>query len=586
MISRVSSKASPTKIFTFSKLPNFSILSMYLIIPVLVHWNVLTKSGNNQLGQPYFESFKATDLSGSIRNAWILRSMEFPWSREFLTNYPDGEIFWRWQNFSQLIQLLFQWIYTRIGTPAQSVALITIIGWATTSLILYSTCRSRGVSQYSSILAGFVYQILPAVYLKATTETSMMYAGLVLLAVNFAQDFFDQKNKKSGISLVSTVSFLLFFDPYLFYMSVFGVLIVFAATNSIPRNKKRIFFACIATAYTSSVFYFKFLANFGEASSNDYRPLIPPHSFVQQWLTGITPYMSPPREGILGHLGSSSWNYRLGPEFLPNLNQYLGLFVIVISIIGLYSVRRISYDPSTRYLGSIMMIFFLVTIDTSFKFPFLDFWIPPLADIVKYGLPGVRIFSRFGLVAGLILLIFLGHGFDFLVTGLKKRVKATLAIMIFLLIYFDLATFSQVGLAVESMKFQSFTTAMKGTESPVILQIPFPGRSWTDSAFLFNSANQIATINPLYSSSPKTEALVRNLISQDQKMAIQTLNCLGATYIIAETNPDAPDATALTTILNKAPFRLLSQISLPGGDSSYKTILGLYSVPKEHVSCN
>jgi hypothetical protein len=205
--------------------------------------------------------------------------------------------------------------------------------------------------------------------------------------------------------------------------------------------------------------------------------------------------------------------------------------------------------------------------------------------LVKYGLPGARIFSRFGLIAALVLLIFLGHGLDNLLSGLRKNLKVSMGILLVVLIYSDLGTFGHTGLAPEAKKFEAFTSAMKKTKNPVVLQIPFPGRAWTDSAFLFNSNNQISMVNPLYSSTPKINSLVLKLISQDQKKTIGILNCLGVDYVIAETNPDSPDATALTKTLNRAPFRLVSRASLPGGDSSYNTSLGLYYVPKAIALC-
>lgn len=564
---------------------NFSMLGLYLIIPVIVHWRIFTQNGNNQLGQPYFDTFKATDLSGSMRNAWVLKSMPLPWSREYLTNYPEGDFFWRWQNFTQLFQLIFQWAYTRLGTPAQSVALLTIIGWAFTSFILYWTCRSRGISVLSSSLTGLVFQILPAVFLKATTETSMMYSGLVLLAINFARAYLAEKSKTNLIRIVSTISFTLFFDPYLFYMSVLAVFVVFAVSSNVPKTIKKVVLAIASIVYASSVLFFNLRASFGNEALADSRPLIPPYSFVQQWLSGISPYFNPTDKGILNSLGSSDWKYRLGPEFLPNMNQYLGLFVISISALGVFTVRKKFKKDNNRDLAVIMIIFFLITIDTSFKLPLLDVWVPPLAELAKYGLPGARIFSRFGLIAAIVLLIFFSHGLDNLLSGLRKNLKVSIGVLLVVMIYFDLGTFGHTGLAPEAKKFEAFTSAMKKTKNPVLLQIPFPGRAWTDSAFLYNSNNQIAMVNPLYSSSPRINSLVLKLISQDQEKTIGILNCLRVDYVIAEINPDSPDATILTKTLNSAPFRLVSRVSLPGGDSSYNTSLGLYHVPKAIALC-
>lgn len=569
-----------------TKRVNFYVLFLYLILPIIVHWNVLTQKGNNHLGQPYFNTFKATDLAGSMRNAWVLKSMPLPWSREYLTNYPEGDFFWRWQNFTQLIQLLFQWAYTRVGTPAHSVALLTIIGWASTSFILYWACRSRGISILSSILTGLVFQILPAVFLKATTETSMMYTGLVLLATIFTQNYLAEKSKKNLYRIVSTISFTLFFDTYVLYMSVLAVFIVIVVSKNTPQIFKRVILSIATIGYALSIIFFQVLTNVGDGETADSRPLIPPDSFVKQWLSGISPYVSPTDKGILTPLASTNWNYRLGPEFLPNLNQYLGLFVISIAAVGIYSLRgkfRAGKDLDIRI---IVIVFFLITMDTSFKLPFLDFGVPAFADLMKYALPGARIFSRFGLVAALILMIFLAHGLDYLLSGLRKKRKVGIGLFLFLLIYSDLGTFSQTGIAPEAKKFEAFTSAMKNTKNPVLLQIPFPGRAWTDSSFLFNSENQISMVNPLYSSSPRVSSLILKLVSQNQENVIGILNCLKVDYVIAETNQDSRDATALTKTLNSTPFRLVRQISLPGGDSSYNTSLGLYSVPKLKGLCD
>ena len=126
------------------------------IYPSLFMYQVLLPGSMSTL-----QYSRKLDTSGTIGTALILSRMRFPWSRNFMQNWPQGEPFWNIWSISQSIQWLVLWIMTRIMSPILAVNWYLWLGWCSSGLIVFLIARHFGSSEFGAVCAALFAQMLP-----------------------------------------------------------------------------------------------------------------------------------------------------------------------------------------------------------------------------------------------------------------------------------------------------------------------------------------------------------------------------------------------------------------------------------------
>lgn len=562
---------------------------VYFLIPVF------TGSGNAQMGQPYFGIFKATDVAGSIRNAWVLKSMDYPWSYEYVTNYPEGEFFWRWQNFTQFVQLIYTWLMTRFLSPSIVVASIILIGWVFTGYIIYRCALQLELAPLYALAAGFLWQILPWTKAKAATQTSFMFLGFLLLNLLLLSKK-DVSKRKYLLQIFSLHLLVVLFDPYLFFMLllidlcfvivVFHDKILFSYTKLRKSSRKKIILirkfnfkitSLLVLGFIFSSIGTRLLLNSWSLSSQQEsasRNLkITTKDEITPWLGSLGDYINPPA----GHfftkfyqIGSSSL---LGEEFGPDLINYSGVFLVGFSLLGLVTLLKKNFSSNfARSLVFVTVVFLITTINFQVELFSTSVVIGPFADLLAPFMPGIRVFSRFGLLVQACLCIFAAKA----ISDIRGRTQGyVVPLLLTSLMVFDLSPWDGRGLSEENRQFKEFNRLIKLNSDESLIQLPLGGRAWIDQSFLFNDQTKFRTVNSLYSISLDGE--MQRAIEGGEASFRKLLSELGVKYlIIAEGSPKLYDQSFTEPLLTSDYFIPLARTTVSGSEPGYRVNLKLY----------
>jgi hypothetical protein len=573
----------------------FAVYPLWTLSPVFI------RDGNYQLGESYFGSHKYTDVAGAIRNAWILKSMSLPWSQNTLTNFPDGENFWRLINFTQTTQLITTWILTRTFSPSHTIAILIAIGWIATSIIIYIAARKVGLSGVYSFIAAILWQAMPATQAKATTQTSFLLVGLVLMSIILIFNVLHLKSHR--VALVVLVLIIGITDSYLFFMSILAI--TFSTIAYFYLTKQKLYFRLgillLTFILTVSWTIFHFivpLTTFGNKLDNA-RINIPSDSQVLTFQGSLWDFLLPDTKSGLFGLFGKEWDRPIGAEFAPDLNYYVGVSVLVF--VGLYFAKshrnklkkilnaELPPKPSIAKKNSVkiakdavifqkilvanFILFLALSLNTTISYRFID--IPSLGNILKFLMPGVRVYSRFSLISVTILVILFAIVLSNLLSRVRKSYLVPLGLSLFLVVSMDLNSFGRNDIAAETDILENFRKEIHNSPSRVILQLPEPGRAWLDQAFLFDQDKQIRTVNALYNSS-----FIEGISSSAKKSRqsfLAALTCLNVNYLLVSQNSAmAIDMSGVESYLSEPEFSFVTNAILPGGTPEYKLDLALY----------
>jgi hypothetical protein len=573
----------------------FAIYPLWTLSPVFI------RDGNYQLGESYFGSHKYTDVAGAIRNAWILKEMSLPWTYNTMTNFPDGENFWRLINFTQTTQLITTWLLTRAFSPSHAIAIIIAIGWIATAIIIYIAARKVGLSVVYSFIAAILWQAMPATQAKATTQTSFLLVGLVLMSIILIFNVLHLKSHRAA--LVALVSITCITDSYLFFMTIFAV--AFSTIAYFYFTKQKLFFklgilifTLILTVLWTFFHYVVPLTTFGNKLDNA-RVNVPSDSQVLTFQGSLWDFLLPDTKSGLFDLFGKEWDRPIGAEFAPDLNYYVGISVLVF--VGFYftksqrnklkKILNVELSPKLsitkknsiqraknavlfqKILVANFLLFLVLSINTTLSYRFID--IPSIGNILKFLMPGVRVYSRFGLISVTILVILFAIVLSNFLSKVRKSYLVPLGLSLLVIVSVDLNTFGRNDIAVETDNLENIRKEIHNSPSRVILQLPEPGRAWLDQAFLFDQEKQIKTVNALYNSSFAEG--INSSAKNSRQSFLNALTCLDVNYLLVSQNSvTAADMSGVESYLSKPEFSFVTNVILPGGTPEYKLDLALY----------
>jgi hypothetical protein len=147
--------------------------------------------------------------------------------------------------------------------------------------------------------------------------------------------------------------------------------------------------------------------------------------------------------------------------------NYLGVFVTGFLLLRLIRVLR---DRSLRQERTLLLIAITCFIAAMGQIHFLGVTIPSLREILRYLMPGMRQFSRFGLIAQGIFVVLAWREVDNLLRNLRnQRLQKVSLFVIGALILLDLNPMSRRIVYDPPLKYQAINTILTNSPDPLVL---------------------------------------------------------------------------------------------------------------------
>jgi hypothetical protein len=504
-----SSGPAPIGLTARVHLLGFAVGAALTVYPVLFMWPALGPRGRTHLRNEWAEPDLLTDLDGAVRLAYVLKHMAWPWSSSSVTAVPTGESIWRWQQVSQGVQTLALWALTQVFQPTFSVNLIVLIAWVTTGLAGYALARWLGASIVMSLAVGVLCQMMPSIPTMASNYTSYVFLAVPLLGVGAGVAATTAPSWRRFAVLLGALGLAAFFDPYWFFFSLLSVAVSVAVNHQIIRawvrtvpSAGRAMLAVTAVAPALLIAVVVALDRRSTATSTS-RPLgVASSSFVNAGLRDITDWTRSSFEGV-GNL-------------IP----------LIALVFGVVVIRR-GTDRRMITIAAVCAAMFLASTRTSVDLNVIE--IRPLAEYLRFAMPGVRFFQRAALIAEALMCVLAVFAVRDATRALRRGwQRGTAAFVAAGLVVLSLTPADGRAVFQPSPAYEGLRERLGATNDATVVAVPLTkaGRSWFELSLL-----DVPSVNSLVAREPGR--LVVLAASQGPGALAAHLTSVGVTHLLA-----------------------------------------------------
>jgi hypothetical protein len=416
---------------------------LLIVYPTWFMWPCLLPGTNSML---QYASY--LDTSGTVSFAQSLSRMATPWSWNYFNNAPIGESFWNPTKAVQGIHWLVFWIETRVMSPVLAVNVFIWLGWVLSGIAGYKLARYLKMSMFSAVFVGLLIEILPWVREKALTHVSYVFLCLPLFCVVLALKCFDAPSRRNALNLLGFVMFLSVFDLYWFYMcicliisiSIMHYKSIFVSWSRLnPKAKLATLpITLIGCLLIKGIYTVLARATMSSVTSN--RPLsIASNIFIDLSNGSLMRFVRP----TIGHVFVRE-GWLSMPPISEDFVTYGGITVLLLASCSVLFAKRALFSRYPHFVGLYVVAFLLAlfTLPTTLDTPLGEFAGP--VSYLKYVTPGMRVYSRFGMISQVLLCVIAGFAVDVLCrTGMKKILRICTVGVVVLLCLIDLNPFAR-----------------------------------------------------------------------------------------------------------------------------------------------
>jgi len=431
---------------------------------------------------PYLFGEFESDTSGALWYAQILKGMRFPWSQNLTTNFPEGEPFWYLLKFTQLFQWLYLWVAAQFVDPALAVNSLLLIGWVSTGWFVYVVSKRLGFSSHFAVITAISVESLPWFREKITSHTSYLFISIPLIALILIDKYLKHNRQRNFWILGSFILFSAFFDVYLFYMTLMliGSYLLCLKIRSLRlwllHARNRLFFILLGVALLY-LFVFRFLLAAVNSVEGIRKISVPDRDFIDLLSGTWQDYLFPDRfhwifpvewnAGRSNRWGGIMVDLPIGiAQDIPN---YMGIIVALLFLLAFVKPIRIRLSSQIRALSVVTVFLFSLSIKT---IVFGTYQIPVPSAFFKFIMPGLRVFSRFALLAEVLAVIVAFACVQVCALFFTKRVqKRILVCLVFALVLFDLHPTNQRRLFDDFKSVQHFNDLISQNPQAGVLVI-------------------------------------------------------------------------------------------------------------------
>jgi hypothetical protein len=309
-------------------------------------------------------------------------------------------------------------ILAKVIGPIAAYNLLVISGMLATGLTTSLLVRKLTSSWMVALWGGFVYTMLPFHQLSATAWYSQVHLETLPLTVLCILRLRENFTSKRVLQLISVLILASLTNAYvaLFCASILLIMMpltVSSAFNS-SRKLKNFYFALIAGAAISA-FIINFFRKQVEPSLSRDRGELVTYGLRIRELFQI-PKLNPLLSARLPTLESEFFH---GSNIIE-VSHFLGWITISLSIVGIgWGACRKSTRTITLNFVTLMLTAFWV--GASHGLTFFGTSLPVPAQIINSFAPFWRVYSRFGVVVGLAVVLLASLGLSFVLSLIRNR---------------------------------------------------------------------------------------------------------------------------------------------------------------------
>lgn len=380
----------------------------------------------------------------------------------------------------------------------------------------------------TSVGYGILVQSLPWIREKATEHVSYVWLAVPLAVVLFCIRVLKNPSQKNIIWLAALLLCSGFFDIYWFQFSLVSVLItLFVFSIVVFRNKSKILASVTILGLTIglTVLYF-------------FVPVIYQRIELANNSTNLGRFKIVSDE-ILSSFSADPIDYLnrnpLKPTFVSNYFDpghgsdnvfYVGLSVLFFATAGVVTLFKKGLTAIHLLALTLLIAFFLLSLGR-FNLGIIE--VPPLNQIARNFLIGVRVYLRSGLIAQCILALFAIEGISVFIRMLsKQRTRSLYLLIVISVLALDLNPMGGRQIYRESKKFENFTQIIDSAQSVSLLNSN-PEIFWNTEflkAPLLNTDDASWKVKTYPSAAKGSQALA------------EFLNRLGVKYVVAPINDE------------------------------------------------
>jgi xanthosine utilization system XapX-like protein len=426
----------------------------------------------------YFGS-QVTDVSGALLFARQLDSMGSPFENQTITGAPLGYPILGLLRLVLGFNTTFLWSLTRLTSPANALALYCLLGLLITGIATRWTARMLGASETGSLICAILAQSLPWLTEKSANHVTYCYCGLVLIPIGLTLRTVDSISISKFIGSIVAAICCLVIDPYLGVFALLGILLTIAFGHS-SRSLRRGVQIGLVIAIVAGTFLDRgslgavdlLIKQLNSRGLGKDELILPAR---------LSDYVTPQP----GHLIAGGRNMsEVDRDFLADYVNYFGLVNLLLATLGIAISYRLK-DHKWRTLSFVMLFFVIMSLQ--FNIGKLS-WMP--ASSLWIIAPGLRVVSRYGLVAQLIAVVFLAIGIDWLLIKItyKQFMRPALVCAILIGSLVDTDPLLSLGDRANSESYSNLGSRL--TNGDIVAILPDgPSRTsrWVGLASLLNS---------------------------------------------------------------------------------------------------
>jgi hypothetical protein len=379
-------------------------LGLLVSLPILRFGSQFFEKGPNYFGN------QVTDVSGALLLARQLDSMGSLFESQTITGAPNGYSIVGPLRLILAFNTGFLWSATRFVSPTNALALYCLLGLFVTGIAARWFARTLGISETGSLICGVLAQALPWLTEKSANHVTYTYCGLVLIPVGLSLKALNSTSTLKFIMIISTAAGCLTIDPYLGVFSLLASYLTIAFGHSNVRIRRFAWILSVIVIFAGVLFdqrslgFLDALVKTLNSRGLGKNELIMPGKLLDY----VTPQ---PGHLIFGGRKMTE----IDRDFLADYVNYFGFINLALAAIALVLTYK-HKDRSWRTLSYVALSFVVL----SLEFNIQEWsWMP--ASSLWLIAPGLRVVSRFGLVAQLIATVFTARGIDWILGRISYK---------------------------------------------------------------------------------------------------------------------------------------------------------------------
>jgi hypothetical protein len=441
-------------------------------------------------------STEASDLNLFVEQFRALGSANyfFSLSSEVFDSWRSLDLL-RVESIQSLVQYFFGWLTTPLLGSSGALNLYLFVGITSSGLVTFILMKKLGAVTPIAVLSGLTIESLPWLRQNILFGTACVFLSVpIALTLILIQTPMNSLSPRDIFRIGSYFVFTALFYSYWFFFGQFIFIVwLFASQNQVRRSflrldrKNRVLVVLVIGAalslyvYVLRVLLEQTISEFGTpfgvypvdqvlTNINTFRGLITPDAFHLKW-------------------PASTWT-ETGDD-----QNYMGIFIAAFAALRLVRLVKTKDLKNERRIAVVALACFALAMG---RFRIFDIEIPSLREYMRYVMPGIRQFSRLGLIAQALFVVLAWREIEEQLRAFSGRLPKNIALAaIALLVFVDLNPASRRFVYEPPLIYQEVNDVLRNQQDPLLLvsQNSEPAGGFFESSIVRNRIDLYSSLS-------------------------------------------------------------------------------------------